>query len=136
MAALFSCIDPIFSVAANLSLKNIFHCSNNDEEILNIKQKLTTHLSDHILVAEILKTFELQNSTDNILSFCKENFLSFKVLDLISKTKKLFAQYLFDLRFLKSKTYDDDFSNKNSNDLSLVKSILCSGLYPNIAVLR
>lgn len=47
--------------------------------------------------------------------------------------KSQFAEYLFDMKFLHSKNFNDPRSNANSKNVGLIKAIICSGLYPNVA---
>lgn len=133
-AALFSCVDPILSIAAYLSAQDIFRCSE-DEKVFEIKRQFGWR-SDHQVVAHLLNQFESLSTRAEAVAFCKKYYVSLKTLDFISKTKKVYARYLFDLKFLKSADPKDEFANKNSENDVLLKSILCCALYPNVATIR
>jgi ATP-dependent RNA helicase DHX36 len=40
------------------------------------------------------------------------------------------------MNFLSSRNPKAEDSNINSNNMSLVKAIICAGLYPNVAIVR
>lgn len=50
--------------------------------------------------------------------------------------KKQFVHHLHDMKFLQSSDPRAPSSNMNSNNESLVKAIICAGLYPNVAYLQ
>lgn len=137
-AALFSCIEPIFAIAASLTFKDAFYCPLGKEEEAN-KKKLELSMgeySDHIALAEALRRFEVARRRRNAGDFCREYFLSFNTLKLLSEMKTQFAQYLYEMKFLDNDNPGDRNANRNSNNIALIKAIVCAGLYPNIAVIR
>ncbi|XP_018048888.1 PREDICTED: ATP-dependent RNA helicase DHX36 isoform X1 [Atta colombica] len=136
--ALFSCADPIFAIAASLTFKDAFYCPLGQEEMAN-KKKLELSMeqcSDHIALAEALRRYEVARQRGNARQFCREYFLSFNTLKLLSEMKAQFAQYLCEMKFLDSENPSHVGSNKNSDNIALIKAIVCAGLYPNIAVVR
>ena len=68
--------------------------------------------------------------------FCWENYLKENILHQLHQQKSSFAQYLVDLEFLNDSDYKQDHLNVNSNNISLVKAVICSGLYPNVAIVK
>ncbi|XP_011868007.1 PREDICTED: ATP-dependent RNA helicase DHX36 [Vollenhovia emeryi] len=136
--ALFSCVEPIFAIAASLTFKDAFYCPLGLEEQAN-KKKLELSMdqcSDHIALAEALKRFEIARQRGRASQFCREYFLSFNTLKLLSEMKIQFAQYLYEMKFLDSENPNHISSNRNSDNISLIKAIVSAGLYPNIAVVR
>ncbi|XP_071653417.1 ATP-dependent DNA/RNA helicase DHX36 [Temnothorax longispinosus] len=136
--ALFSCVEPIFAIAASLTFKDAFYCPLGQEEKANEK-KLELSMeqcSDHIALAEALRRYEIARQRGNARQFCREYFLSFNTLKLLSEMKVQFAQYLYDMKFLDSENPSYINSNRNSDNIALIKAIVCAGLYPNIAVIR
>ncbi|XP_023247427.1 ATP-dependent RNA helicase DHX36 isoform X2 [Copidosoma floridanum] len=135
-AAMFSCIDPIFSIAASLSFKDAFYCPiGMEEEARQKKLELgMNQFSDHIALAEALRRFESMRG--NAWGFCREYFLSWNTLKLLSDMKHQFSNYLCDMKFLNSRNPNDDYANRNSHNKSLIKAIVCAGLYPNIAIIN
>jgi len=136
--ALFSCAEPIFAIAASLTFKDAFYCPLGHEEEAN-KKKLELSMeqySDHIALAEALRRFEIACQRGYARQFCRQYFLSFNTLKLLSEMKTQFAQYLYEMKFLDSENPSYANSNRNSDNIALIKAIVCAGLYPNIAVVR
>ncbi|XP_025987065.2 ATP-dependent DNA/RNA helicase DHX36 [Solenopsis invicta] len=136
--ALFSCVEPIFAIAASLTFKDAFYCPLGQEEKAN-RKKLELSMqqcSDHIALAEALRRYEVARHRGNARQFCREYFLSYNTLKLLSEMKNQFAQYLYDMKFLDSDNPSHVNSNRNSDNIALIKAIVCAGLYPNIAVIR
>jgi Domain of unknown function (DUF1605). len=50
--------------------------------------------------------------------------------------KRQFAEHLHEMNFLNSKDPKAEDANINANNVSLVKAIICAGLYPNVAIVR
>jgi ATP-dependent RNA helicase DHX36 len=50
--------------------------------------------------------------------------------------KGQFAEHLHEMNFLSSRNPKAEDANINSNNSSLVKAIICAGLYPNVAIVR
>lgn len=137
-AAMFSCIDPIFSIAASLSFKDAFYCPLGKEDEAR-KKKLElgmNQFSDHIALAEALDRFEELNHRGGAYHFCRDYFLSFNTLKLLSDMKRQFARYLCEMKFLRNENPGDESANRNSHNKSLIKAIVCAGLYPNIAIVK
>lgn len=137
-AALFSCVEPIFAIAASLTFKDAFYCPLGKEaEAYYKKAELSLgQYSDHIALAEALRRFEVAYRRGNAGQFCREYFVSFNTIKLLSEMKAQFAQYLYEMKFLDSEDSSDINANRNSNNIALIKAIVCAGLYPNIAVVR
>ncbi|KAK2585322.1 hypothetical protein KPH14_010004 [Odynerus spinipes] len=136
-AALFSCIDPVFAIAASLTFKDAFYCPlGKEHEAMNKKLELSMwQYSDHIALAEALRRFETGYKRANF-NFCREYFLSFNTLKLLSEMKRQFAQHLYEMKFLDNDNPNDERANRNSDNMALVKAIVCAGLYPNIATIK
>ncbi|XP_057325710.1 ATP-dependent DNA/RNA helicase DHX36 [Microplitis mediator] len=136
-ASMFSCVEPVFAIAASLSFKDAFYCPINKEEEVNAaKLKLGLgQFSDHIALAEALRQFE-KGSDGQTRRFCSDHFLSSNILRLLTEMKQQFTQYLYEMKFLDSSNPSDERANKNSHNLEVVKAIVCAGLYPNIAIVQ
>lgn len=50
--------------------------------------------------------------------------------------KGQFARHLHDMKFLSTPDPKDANGNVNSRNVELVKAVVCSGLYPNIAMIK
>lgn len=137
-AALFSCVEPVLAIAASLSFKSAFYCPLNGADIAKQKKLELSNgqYSDHIAFAEALSRFENLYRRRNVGYFCKEYFLSFSTLKLLSEMKSQFVQHLYEMKFLDSANPRDPSANRNSKNMTLVKSIVYACLYPNVAVIK
>ncbi|CAK9823206.1 ATP-dependent DNA/RNA helicase DHX36 [Anthophora retusa] len=136
--ALFSCVQPVFAIAASLSFKDAFYCPLG-KEIAAREKKLELsqyEYSDHIALSEALRRFEIAYKKKSAGFFCKDYFLSFNTLQLLSEMKSQFAQHLCQMKFLETDNPSDKNANINSRNTTLVKAIVCAVMYPNIAVVR
>ncbi|XP_075234101.1 ATP-dependent DNA/RNA helicase DHX36-like [Lycorma delicatula] len=138
MGALFKCIDPIFSIAASLSFKDAFIIPLGREKEVDEKKEHFDmgRKSDHLVTAEAFSQWELAEYEGWGNSFCQRNFLSRNILYLLRDMKKQFAEYLYDMNFLSLKDHKAAESNINSENVGLIRAIICSGLYPNVAVVK
>lgn len=137
LGAIFSCLDPMLSVAAFLDFKDAFQMPLGKEKLVN-ERKLELsngHNSDHLLYYEALKQFE-QLGNYQRRHFCWEYFLSQNTLNLLSEMKKQFMGYLYELNFVPNTDPKCIECNKNSDNFSLIKAIICAGLYPNVLIGR
>lgn len=137
-AALFSCVTPVLAIAASLTFKDPFCCPLGKEKEARIKkcQLSMNQYSDHIALAEALRRFETSYKRRNSGHFCTKYFLSFNTLKLLSEMKTQFAQNLYEMKFLETGDPNDKNSNRNSNNIALIKAVVCAALYPNVAVIR
>uniref|UniRef100_A0A0C9RKH2 RNA helicase n=1 Tax=Fopius arisanus TaxID=64838 RepID=A0A0C9RKH2_9HYME len=136
LASIFSCIEPIFGIAASLAFKDPFY-NPVDKEKEAKAAKLDFgkgEASDHIPLAEALRQYEAISSEAKAKKFCSENFLSPGTLKLLMDMRQQFAEILYEMKFLESDDPKDPRSNKNSHQISLIKAIICSALYPQIAI--
>lgn len=137
-ASLFSCVEPIFAIAASLTFKDAFYCPLGKEYEANQKKSELSmgQYSDHMALAEALRRFELEYRQGAASRFCRQYFLSYNTLKLLSDMKHDFARYLHQMKFLDSENPNDTNANRHSNNIALIKAIVCAGLYPNIAVVK
>ncbi|XP_044272686.1 ATP-dependent DNA/RNA helicase DHX36 [Tribolium madens] len=132
--AIFSCLDPILSIAAALDFKDPFQLPiGKEKEVNNVKLELSRGIkSDHLLFHEALKGFEESGSSSR--QFCWNYFLSHQTLKQLQDMKKQYMEYLYEMNFVPNSNPKCPECNLNSNNLSLIKAIICAGLYPNIAI--
>ncbi|BFZ23379.1 hypothetical protein BsWGS_26418 [Bradybaena similaris] len=133
--AMFCCLDPILTVAASLSFKDAFVIPLGKEELADrVRFKLAKDSkSDHIMLINTFKGWEKSLQQGRGQNYCWENFLSENTLRMLRDMKKQLAELLCDLGFVGSKSPKDTEANRNSDNLALVRAVLCAGLYPNIA---
>ncbi|KAK6966184.1 ATP-dependent RNA helicase DHX36, partial [Biomphalaria glabrata] len=133
--AMFCCLDPILTVAASLSFKDAFTIPLGKEEAANkVKTKLAgSSRSDHIMLINAFKGWEKSKKKGCARTYCWQHFLSENTLQLLHDMKKQLAHLLYDIGFLASPDVKHQSSNKNSENLGLIKAVLCAGFYPNVA---
>jgi len=132
MAAMFSCIDPVLSVAASLSFKDAFVVPfGRAKEVDKVKQRFGSGtLSDHLMLANVIIDY---NDSDDKSLFCWQNFLSQSTIKMLISMKSDLCKHLYVNQFIKSSDPLHLDSNRNSNNESLVRAVICAGLYPNTA---
>ncbi|CAH1116350.1 unnamed protein product [Phaedon cochleariae] len=133
--AIFSCLNPVLAIAASLDFKDAFQIPLGKEKQADMKKReISDGLnSDHWLLYKALETYETEGNTQR---FCYEYFLSSFTLSQLKKMKDQFMTYLMDLNFVSSLNPRDPPLNRNSRNASLIKAVICAGLFPNVAVLR
>lgn len=162
MGVTMSCLTPILSIAATLSHKDPFYLPivsghlfpfdlfvkrnilicfllQGEEKLLN-ERKLALdrgHKSDHLIMAEVMDQWEkVERNRNAAKRFCDENFLTRGNLYELRELKTQFAQYLCEMGFLPNTNYMHGNLNMNSSNVALVKAVICSGLYPNVAIIE
>lgn len=132
LGATFSCLNPVLTIAATLDYKDPFYSPLGKEKLVDRKRFEFSKgwKSDHLMMIEVLRQFEITGSRN----FCYENFLNYQTLELLTKMKQQFTDFLYDMNFISSRNLLSPCSNYNSGNLSLVKAIVCAGLYPNVAL--
>ncbi|PVD36953.1 hypothetical protein C0Q70_03946 [Pomacea canaliculata] len=133
--AMFCCLDPILTVAASLSFKDAFFTPlGKEKEVDSARRELSGgHKSDHIVLINAMKGWERSLSRGTDKNYCWQNFLSSTTLRMLKDMKKQLAELLYDLGFLASRNPKDGQANVHSDNIGLVKAVLCAGLYPNVA---
>ncbi|CAG9773153.1 unnamed protein product [Ceutorhynchus assimilis] len=134
LASLFSCIDPVLSVAATLSFKDAYHLNLSDAKDADKKRfELSKGSnSDHMTMHYAIRGFEDANRSRE---FCHRYYLSWPILKMLIDMKKQLAQQLFDMKFTDNSNPRHFSNNYNSDNTGLVKAIISAGLYPNVAIL-
>jgi len=124
---LFQCLDPCLVIAACLANRNPFMSPFDKRDEADEAKKNFMHptsKSDHLTTLNAY--FEWKKIKSNRTAervFLHENFLSYTTLNNIEKMKSQFFGLLRDIGFT-GKGMDD-----NSSNLSLVKGVICAGLY-------
>ena len=136
--AIFGCLQPALNIAAVLSLKSPFLMSHlKDDTIYNRKKVLDGKLnSDHLLLSKILSQHRSKMELDekSVPSFCEKNYLNEKSMADLQETVDQYCRNLYDLHFVSSARVTDPAANVNSDNVDLIRAVLCAGFHPNIAV--
>ncbi|ETN62976.1 ATP-dependent RNA helicase [Anopheles darlingi] len=135
LASIFSCVDPITSIAASLSFKNAFYKPlGKEKEVDRIRRRFADGIaSDHIMLARVIDEWRGQS---NRAGFCHRNFLNNATLQQLSNMKRQFCEYLHGARFLPSIGCDAPENNRHTGSNELLAAIVGAGLYPNVAFVR
>ncbi|EMR10458.1 hypothetical protein PNEG_01172 [Pneumocystis murina B123] len=144
MGAIFKCLDPVLILAASASLRNIFvQPIDLQEECRKARTKLSMdYKSDHITIINCFKKWRsIQKNEGNISAsdFIEKNFLHRNTLQTIDNVAKQILQILVDHKIISHKEVSEELGgeelNKYSDCIPLIKSLICAGFYPNIAVI-
>lgn len=133
--AMFCCLDPILTVAASLSFKDAFTIPLGKEvQADEARKRLSENSkSDHIMLINAFRGWERSQAMGDSHRYCWENFLSQNTLKMLKDMKRQLAELLHDIGFVSSKNPKDEASNINSGKWSMIRAVLCAGLYPNVA---
>lgn len=137
MSAVFGCVDPITTVAANLSYKDAFvRPLGKEQQVDAVKGKFAGNwCSDHLMLASVLEEWRRSGRS---YQFCRGNFLNSFTLQQLENMKRQFCATLKDMRFVRVEHPEAQANNPHTEEghLNLLRSIICAGLYPNVAVLK
>lgn len=131
LSSIFSCVDPMTSVAAGLEFKTPFYSVMGKEKQCNEAKRRFSNDSDQLAVVEAINEWKTQGSGQR--SFCYNNFLSQATMVMLDRLKDQFTQSLYQSKFLVMQRCDDESNNKHSENVDLLRAVICGGLYPNIA---
>ncbi|KAF9028946.1 hypothetical protein BGZ52_005814 [Haplosporangium bisporale] len=145
--AVFRCLEPILVVASCMSVKSPFLSPmDKRDEAQAKKMQFATAKSDLLTAWKAYDTWEKLKdsgySRSELKSFCEENFLSTNTLFEIQNLKSQYLEVLDSIGFAnkdgssksrrRSERRSSEVDNTNSDNMTLVKAIILSGLYPNV----
>ncbi|XP_037089684.1 LOW QUALITY PROTEIN: ATP-dependent DNA/RNA helicase DHX36-like, partial [Pollicipes pollicipes] len=135
MAAMFSCLDPILTVAACLSFKEPFVVPLGSEQQADLARHRLSEglLSDHMTM---VNAFNLWTAARDRPTFARRNFLSGSTLEMIRATRQQFLEHLHKLRFVSNTQAREPALNENSYNLGVIRAVISAGLYPNVLYAR
>ncbi|XP_078362233.1 ATP-dependent DNA/RNA helicase DHX36-like isoform X2 [Oculina patagonica] len=133
--AIFSCLDPVLTVASVLGFKDPFVTPlGKQKEAEQARARFAGDTrSDHLALLNAFQGWERSAQQGRERDFCWRNFLSVNTMKMIKDMKQQFSGLLYEIGFLDSSNPKAFAANYNSENLKLVKAILCAGLYPNVA---
>ncbi|XP_041108104.1 putative ATP-dependent RNA helicase DHX57 [Polyodon spathula] len=155
--AIFRCLDPALTIAASLAFKSPFVSPWDKREEANMKKmEFALGNSDHLALLQAYKGWKsaAKQGSQAGFRYCRENFLSGRVLQEIASLKRQFAELLSDIGFVKdglkarviermsSKGEDGILeatgheANSNADNIKLMSAMLCAALYPNVVQVR
>ncbi|XP_057764372.1 DExH-box ATP-dependent RNA helicase DExH7, chloroplastic-like isoform X1 [Salvia miltiorrhiza] len=162
---IFGCLSPILTISAFLSYKSPFvYPKDERENVERAKLALLAdqsgggvdafiRQSDHLLMMVAYKKWDKILSVHGVKAaqkFCASHFISSSVMYMIRDMRIQFGTLLDDIGLInipqvgrkkkeKLENWLSDLSqpfNQYSNQLTLVRAVLCAGLYPNVATIE
>ncbi|KAL9687667.1 hypothetical protein QQ045_032074 [Rhodiola kirilowii] len=131
MGTIFRCFDPILTIVAGLSVRDPFLLPQDKKDLAGTaKSRFSAKdYSDHMALVRAYEGWRDADREGSAYEYCWRNFLSAQTLQAIHSLRKQFNFILKD-----SKLLDEDtaLNNKLSHNQSLVRAIICSGLFPGI----
>ncbi|TKV91348.1 hypothetical protein SEVIR_9G090500v4 [Setaria viridis] len=132
MGSVFRCIDPILTVVAGLSVRDPFLLPQDKKDLAGTaKSRFSAKdYSDHMALVRAYEGWKDAEREGSAYEYCWRNFLSAQTLQAIHSLRKQFSYILKDSGLIDS---DANINNSLSHNQSLVRGIICSGLFPGIA---
>ncbi|XP_074845384.1 putative ATP-dependent RNA helicase DHX57 [Carettochelys insculpta] len=153
---IFRCLDPALTIAASLASKSPFVSPwDKREEANKKKMEFAMGNSDYLALLQAYKGWRLSTKESYHASYiyCRENFLSVRVLQEMASLKRQFTELLSDIGFVKEGLRARDIekrcsqgdgvldatgeeANANAENVKLISAILCAALYPNVVQVK
>ncbi|KAL5708781.1 RNA helicase [Ranunculus cassubicifolius] len=132
MGAIFRCFDPILTVVSGLSVRDPFLLPQDKKDLAGTaKSRFSAKdYSDHMALVRAYEGWKDAEREGSAYEYCWRNFLSAQTLQAIHSLRKQFNFILKDAGLLDANT---STNNSLSHNQSLVRAIICSGLFPGIA---
>nr|XP_034929190.1 DExH-box ATP-dependent RNA helicase DExH3-like isoform X3 [Populus alba] len=132
MGAIFHCFDPVLTIVSGLSVRDPFLLPQDKKDLAGTaKSRFSAKdYSDHMALVRAYEGWKEAEREGSAYEYCWRNFLSAQTLQAIHSLRKQFNFILKDTGLVEE---DASSSNKLSHNQSLVRAIICSGLYPGIA---
>ena len=133
--ALFSCLDPILTIAASLGEKSLFVSPFEERDAADAAHaKFLRAKSDLLSIAYAYKEWEKvvrSGGTRAGYKFCSENYLSANGMFRVKQMKRKLKKMLEDMGFAAG----TDLNRFSSND-RVVAAVLGAGLYPRVVKVK
>eukprot|EP00053_Salpingoeca_punica_P019408 m.196144 g.196144 ORF g.196144 m.196144 type:complete len:1140 (+) comp17646_c0_seq1:67-3486(+) len=130
--AMFSCLDPVLTIAAALGFKDPFviPLAKQREADRMRKQLARGSYSDHLTLVHAFDGWRNATNAGIERQFCWEHFLSINTLNMLSGLRTQLLDLLVDIGFVDRQNLDR--SNLHAGNVNLVKAVMCAGLYPHV----
>ncbi|XP_075003593.1 putative ATP-dependent RNA helicase DHX57 isoform X4 [Calonectris borealis] len=112
---IFRCLDPALTIAASLAFKSPFVSPWDKREEANKKKlEFAVGNSDYLALLQAYKGWRLsiKEGSQSSYNYCRENFLSGRVLQEIASLKRQFTELLSDIGFVKEGLRARDIEKK------------------------
>ncbi|KRT80786.1 Ankyrin repeat-containing protein [Oryctes borbonicus] len=137
-SVIFKCVDPVLTIVATLAHKEpfILPTVGLEKGQANAKRKSLSFgsLSDHMSILKAFQMWQKAKQQRKERQFCQEYFISYGAMEIIMVTRNHLLGQLRACGFVPSNGRDSMHElSRYSDHWPLVKAVLTSGLYPNIA---
>ncbi|KAG0464187.1 hypothetical protein HPP92_020256 [Vanilla planifolia] len=132
MGSVFRCVDPILTVVSGLSSRDPFLLPQDKKDLAGTaKSRFSAKdYSDHMALVRAYEGWKDADREGSAYEYCWRNFLSAQTLQAIHSLRKQFTFILKDAALLEA---DVNTINSLSHNQSLVRAIICCGLFPGIS---
>ncbi|KAM0057252.1 putative RNA helicase [Helianthus debilis subsp. tardiflorus] len=132
MGAFFRCFDPILTIVSGLSVRDPFLLPHEQKDrATTAKSKFSAKdYSDHMALVRAYEGWKEAEREGSAYEYCWRNFLSAQTLQAIHSLRNQFHYILKDAQLLEAEA---PLNNSLSHNQSLVRAIICAGLFPGIA---
>ncbi|KAL4694120.1 hypothetical protein H8959_013385 [Pygathrix nigripes] len=154
--SIFRCLDPALTIAASLAFKSPFVSPWDKKEEANQKKlEFAFANSDYLALLQAYKGWQLRTKEGVRASYnyCRQNFLSGRVLQEMASLKRQFTELLSDIGFaregLRAREIEKraqggdgvldatgEEANSNAENPKLISAMLCAALYPNVVQVK
>ncbi|XP_069881522.1 putative ATP-dependent RNA helicase DHX57 isoform X2 [Dipodomys merriami] len=154
--SIFRCLDPALTIAASLAFKSPFVSPWDKKEEANQKKlEFAFANSDYLALLRAYKGWQLSTKEGMRASYnyCRQNFLSGRVLQEMASLKRQFTELLSDIGFAKEGLRAREIekraqggdgvldatgeeANSNAENHKLISAMLCAALYPNVVQVK
>ncbi|XP_047379392.1 putative ATP-dependent RNA helicase DHX57 [Sciurus carolinensis] len=154
--SIFRCLDPALTIAASLAFKSPFVSPWDKKEEANQKKlEFAFANSDYLALLRAYKGWQLsaKEGVRASYNYCRQNFLSGRVLQEMASLKRQFTELLSDIGFVKEGLRAREIekraqggdgvldatgeeANSNAENPKLISAMLCAALYPNVVQVK
>ncbi|XP_062934635.1 putative ATP-dependent RNA helicase DHX57 isoform X2 [Cynocephalus volans] len=154
--SIFRCLDPALTIAASLAFKSPFVSPWDKKEEANQKKlEFAFANSDYLALLRAYKGWLLstKEGARSSYNYCRQNFLSGRVLQEMASLKRQFTELLSDIGFVKEGLRAREIekraqggdgildatgeeANSNAENPKLISAMLCAALYPNVVQVK
>ncbi|KAM4867979.1 putative ATP-dependent RNA helicase DHX57 isoform 1-T1 [Thomomys bottae] len=154
--SIFRCLDPALTIAASLAFKSPFVSPWDKKEEANQKKlEFAFANSDYLALLRAYKGWQLstKEGVRTSYNYCRQNFLSGRILQEMASLKRQFTELLSDIGFAKEGLRAREIekraqggdgvldatgeeANVNAENHKLISAMLCAALYPNVVQVK
>ena len=143
MGAIMGCLTLTATIAAGLAHRDPFVMPLEKKEMADEEKRRfgDGQFSDHIAV---LNAFEAWQRSGRSREFCFRHFLSHNTLQMMEEMRDQFIDLLSDIGFV-DRSLSRDLRRRgliggaldaHSNDLDVLRAVICAGLFPSVCAIR